>query len=61
MICNRRGLKINADKSKVVLGKEEGLEHEVFVDGTQMEYVSEFKNLDCVFDESGTDLPSKLN
>ena len=34
-IYRRRGLKVNADKSKViVLGGEEGLEREIHVDGT---------------------------
>ena len=37
----KRGLKINADKSKVmVLGGEERLECDVIVDGTQLECVS---------------------
>ena len=32
-VCKRRGLKVNAGKSKVmVLGREEGLEGEVWVD-----------------------------
>ena len=40
----RRGLKVNRDKSKVmVLGGEEGLECEVCVDGIRLEHVSEFK------------------
>ena len=42
----RRGLKVNAGKSKVmVLGREEGLECEVYVDGIRLEHVSEFKYL----------------
>ena len=33
-LCRRRGLKVNATKSKVrVLGGEEGLAYEVCVDG----------------------------
>ena len=33
-VCRRRGLKVNAGKNKVmVLGGEEGLECEVYVDG----------------------------
>ena len=33
-LCRRRGLKVNADKSNVmVLGGEEGLECEIYVDG----------------------------
>ena len=37
----------------IVLGGEEGFECEVFVDGIHLEYVSEFKYLGCVLDESG--------
>ena len=55
-MCRRRGLKVNASKSKVmVLNGEEGLECEVYVNGVRLEYESEFKNLRCVLDESGTD------
>ena len=54
-VC-RRGLKVNAGKRKViVLGREEGLEYEVCVDGIRLGHVSEFKYLGCVLDESGTD------
>ena len=50
-----RSLKINADKSKLmVLGGEEGLEYEIHVDGVPLEQVSEFKYMGCVLDESGT-------
>ena len=43
-VCRRRGLIVNAVKSKVmVLGGEEGLEGEVCVDGIRVEHVSEFK------------------
>ena len=55
-VCRRRGLKVNAGKSKVmVLNGEEGLECEVSVDGVRLEHVSYFKYLGCVLDESGTD------
>ena len=51
-MCRRRGLKVNADKNKVmVLNGEEGLECEVNVDGIYLEHVSEFKYLGCVLDE----------
>ena len=54
-VCKRRGLKVNAGKSKVmVLNGEDGLECEVHVDGIRLERVSEFKYLGCVLDESGT-------
>ena len=54
-VC-RRGLKVNAVKSKVmVLVGEERLECEVQVDGICLEYVLEFKYLGCVLYKSGTD------
>ena len=53
LVYNRRGLKVNAVKSKVmVLGKEEGVEYEVYVDKMHM---PEFKYFGYVLDESGTD------
>ena len=55
-VYRRRGLKVNAGKSKVMmLGGEEGLECEVCIDKIHLEHVSEFKYLVCVLDESGTD------
>ena len=43
-VCRRKGLKVNASKSKVmVLNGEEGLECEVYVDRIDIEPVSEFK------------------
>ena len=55
-VCWRRGLKVNAGKSKVmVLGGEERLGCEVCVDVIRLEHVSEFKYLGCVLDESGAD------
>ena len=60
-VCRRRGLKVNADKSKMlVLGGEEGLECEIRVDGTPYEQVIEFKYLGCVFHESGMDVAKSL-
>ena len=45
-VCRRQGLKVNADKSKVIaLGGKEGLLCEVLVDGAQLEQVSEFTYL----------------
>ena len=50
-VCRRRGLKVNAGKSKLmVLNVQEGLEYEVHVDGIRLEHVSEFKYLGCVLD-----------
>ena len=54
-VCRRRGLKVNAGKSKMMmLGGEEGLECEVCVHGMQLERESESEYLGCVLDESGT-------
>ena len=40
-VCRRRGLKVNATKSKVmVLNGEEGLEYDVHVDGIRLDQVS---------------------
>ena len=52
----RRGLKVNAVKSKVmVMNGEKGLECEVHVDGAFLEHVSKLKNLGCVLYEADTD------
>ena len=46
-VCIRRGLKVNAGKSKVmVMNGEEGLECEVHIDRICLENVLEFKYLD---------------
>ena len=56
------GLKVNAGKSNVmVLGGEKELVCEVFVDGMQFEHGTEFKYLECVLDESGTDVAKCRN
>ena len=45
-VCRRKGLKVNAGKSKVVvLNGHEGLECEVYIDGINLECVSEYKYL----------------
>ena len=45
-VCRRRGLKVNAGKSKMmVLYGEEGLECVIHADGIRLEHVSEFKYL----------------
>ena len=55
-VCRRREMKVNAAKSRVkVMNEEDGLECEVHVDRIRLEYVSEFKYLGYVLDESGTD------
>ena len=55
-MCGKRGLKVNADKSKVmVLNGEERLEWEVYVDRICLENVSEFKYLVYVLNKSGAD------
>ena len=53
----RRELKVNAGKSKLmVLNGEEGLDCEMYVNEILLEPVSEFKYLGCVLDESDTDV-----
>ena len=55
-VCMRRGLKVNAGKSKMmVLGGEEELDCEVYVARICLEHGSGFKYLGCVLDESRTD------
>ena len=55
-VYRRRGMKVNAGKSKVMVQNgEEGLKCEGLVDGIHLEHVSEFKYLRCVLDGSGTD------
>ena len=55
-LCSRISLKVNADKSKVmVLDGKEGLECEVYVVGVWLEQVLEFKFLGYILDESSTD------
>ena len=50
-----RSLKINANKTKAtVTGGEEGLECEVYVDGINLQHITEFKCLGCISDESST-------
>ena len=56
LLCRRGGQKVNVGKSKaMVLGGEEGMEREVYVDGMRLSLASEFKYLGCVLDESDTD------
>ena len=53
-VYRRRGLEVNAGKSKVmVLNGEEGIDCEVHVDGIHLEHVSEFKYLGCCFERIG--------
>ena len=50
-VCNRRDLKVIANKKEVmILGLEEGSIKKIFVDEMRLEHVSEFKYLGC---ESG--------
>ena len=55
-VCRRKGLKVNAGKSKMmVINGEEGLDCEAHVDRIHLEYASEFYYLGCVLDEPGED------
>ena len=50
-----RGLKVNADKSNViVLNEEKGLGCKVCVDGMRLDHMSELETLGWVLDESDT-------
>ena len=55
-VCRRRGLKVNEDKSKVmVLNGKMGVDCEALVDGTWFGDVSRFIYLGCVLDQSCAD------
>ena len=54
-ICRRRGLKVNVDKSKVMVIGKERTPCGITLDGEQLEQVSEFKYLGYVLNEMGTD------
>ena len=48
-VYRRRGLKVNAAKSK--LKGEEGLEFEIHLDGVHLEHIFKFKHLGCVLEK----------
>ena len=53
-VCRRKGLKVNACKSRMMAtNEEEGLKYEVSVNEVQLEHLLEFKYLGCILDESG--------
>src|SRR5678815_2204866 len=54
-VCKRRGLKVNVDKSKVMVVSKDSPQCEVMLDGEQLEQVPEFKYLGYVLDEKGTE------
>src|SRR5678816_1428656 len=54
-VCKSRGLKVNVDKSKVMVVSEDSPQWEVMLDGEQLEQVSEFKYLEYMLDEKGDD------
>src|SRR5678816_3500869 len=54
-VCKRRGLKVNVDKSKVMVVSEDSSWCKVMLDGEQLEQVSEFKYLGYILNEKGTD------
>ena len=56
MVARKRGLKVNAGNTKVmVMNGEERLKCKVHVDRIHLKHVSKFKFLGCILDESGTD------
>src|SRR5678816_2501081 len=54
-VCKRRGLKVNVDKSKVMVVSEDSSQCEVMLDDELLEQVSEFKYLGYMLDEKGMD------
>src|SRR5678816_3376513 len=54
-VCKRKGLKVNVDKSKVMVVSEDRPQCEVMLDGEQLEKVSEFKYLVYMLNEKGAD------
>ena len=54
-VCKRRGLKVNVDKSKVMVVSRENVQCRIMLDDEQLEQVSEFKYLGYVLDDRGTD------
>ena len=60
-VCRRRGLKVKADKSKViVLDGEGGVECGIRVDVARWDQVSEFKYFGCVLDNQVQVLPNDV-
>ena len=56
-VCRTRGLKVNADKSKVkALDGDEGLGCKIHVGRARLDQCSEFKYLECIIYESVTDV-----
>src|SRR5678815_1343878 len=54
-VCKRRGLKVNINKSKVMVVSVDSPRCEVILDGEQLEQVSNVKYLEYMLDEKGTD------
>jgi hypothetical protein len=54
-VCKRRGLKVNVDKSKVLVVNGVNAQCQILLDGEQLEQVSEFKYLGYMLNEKGTD------
>ena len=54
-VCKRRGLKINVDKSKMMVVSGVNTQCQITLDGEQFEQVSEFKYLGYMMNDKGTD------
>src|SRR5678815_5066489 len=54
-VCKWRGLKVNVDKSKVMVVSEDSPRCDVMLEGEQLKQVSEFKYLGYMLDDNGTD------
>src|SRR5678816_196775 len=55
IVCKRSGLKVNVNKSKIMVVSEDSPWCEVMLDGEQLEKVSHFKYLGYMLDEKGMD------
>jgi hypothetical protein len=54
-VCKRRGLKVNVDKSKVLVVNGVNTQCQILLDGEHLEQVSEFKYLGYMLNKKGTD------
>ena len=54
-VCKKRGLKVNVDKSKVLVVNGVNTQCQILLDGEHLEQVSEFKYLGYMLNKKGTD------
>lgn len=53
MVCKRKSLRVNVDKSEAMVVIEESLQCEIMFNGEHLGLVFEFKNLNYMLDEKG--------